>query len=400
MAVIANFVYGFPSRKLHVIGVTGTDGKTTTVNMIASILRAAGYKAAHLSTIDSPGMHTTTPSSFQVQKFLAAAVKAGNQYAVLETTSHALDQHRTWGIKFESAVLTNISHEHLDYHKDLVNYTAAKARLFKDVKFAVLNADDQSFDFLNEKLKGRQIVTYGLGQEAKVWADEISESLTNTKFVAHLPRRQAGVLAEMFPVELNLPGKFNAYNALAAIAVVMNYNVAPEAIQKGLMRVRGIKGRLEIIESDHPFNVMLDFAHTPNAISQLLRFLRPKISGKIIHVFGSAGERDKAKRPLMGEASDKYADTIVLTREDNRSESVENICNDIAKGIKGKQRERGYFVIPDRREAIRFGLRQAQADDFVIITGKGHEQSLNIDGVETAWDDSEIIKEELRGITH
>src|SRR3989344_5140886 len=174
----------------------------------------------------------------------------------------------------------------------------------------------------------------------------------------------------------------------------MNYNVAPEAIQKGLMRVRGIKGRLEIIESDHPFNVMLDFAHTPNAISQLLRFLRPKISGKIIHVFGSAGERDKAKRPLMGEASDKYADTIVLTREDNRSESVENICHDIAKGIKGKQRERGYFVIPDRREAIRFGLRQAQADDFVIITGKGHEQSLNIDGVETAWDDSEIIKEE------
>ena len=435
-AIIANILYGFPSRKLHVIGVTGTDGKTTTVNMIASILRAAGLPTAHLSTVNAQigdkvydtGLHTTTPSPFLLQKLIRRAVNAASFFLVLEVTSHALDQYRTWGIKFETAVITNISHEHLDYHKGLSSYMAAKGRIFKNVEYGILNMDDGSYEYFSkihphltsplegEELKREQLLTYGLTANAKFWADNIEESLIATKFRVHPPDSKAGAMAETISIELNLPGKFNVYNALAAISVGVNYNVAPEAIQKGLRGVSRIPGRLEFItppsvpphqaypKSEYAFGgprqgagrmrVMVDFAHTPNAIENLMQFLRPKISGKIIHVFGSAGERDVTKRPLMGAASDKYADIIVLTREDNRSEQVQDICVQIAQGITRKQNGKEYFIIPDRREAIRTALRLAQgSDDLIIVTGKGHEQSLNVGGVETPWDDREIVRE-------
>lgn len=402
-AVLANILYGFPSRKLHVIGVTGTDGKTTTVNMIASVLRAAGLKTAHLSTINAQigskvydtGLHTTTPSSFSLQKFVSQAVRAGSKYLVLEITSHALDQYRTWGIEFESAVITNVSHEHLDYHKNLESYMAAKARLFRNVEFGIVNRDDQSYEALTLALSrtGRgNLLTYGMDSKAIIWADEIKEELTHTEFTAH-------VLGETFQVKLNLPGRFNVYNALAAVAVGKVYGLKAEAMAAGLERVINIPGRMEFVTSPRPspksergLEVLVDFAHTPNALEQLLKFSRPRISGRLILVFGSAGERDQTKRPLMGEAADKYADIIILTREDNRSENVEEICKQIAKGIKGKE----YLIIPDRREAIRTALRQAQgSDDLVVVTGKGHEQSLNVDGREMPWDDRRVVREEL-----
>ena len=412
-AILANIVYGFPSRKLGVIGVTGTDGKTTTVNMIASILRAGGSNTAHLSTVNAQigekiydtGLHTTTPSSFLLQKLMRRAVIAGSKYFVLEVTSHALDQHRTWGIRFETAVLTNVSHEHLDYHKDLESYMAAKARLFKNVEYRILNMDDESFGFFSNTLTSPSLVparggeitlfTYGFTENAKIWADSIQESLLRTRFVAHTD-------AAEIPIGLNLPAKFNVYNALAAIAVGAIYNVPPNAMAAGLEKVKGIPGRMEFLtppsfpphQGEGRIPVLIDFAHTPNAIEKLMEFLRPKITGRIIHVFGSAGERDRTKRPLMGEASDKSADIMILTREDNRSESAVKICEEIATGIKGKQRDKEYFIIPDRREAIKFALGQAQgSDDLVVITGKGHEQSLNIDGKETSWDDREIVRE-------
>ena len=396
MAIIANFVYGFPSRKLHVIGVTGTDGKTTTVNMIASILRAANLPTAHLSTVNAQigeqiydtGLHTTTPSSFLLQKLIHRAVRAGAQYLVLETTSHALDQYRTWGINFETAVITNVSHEHLDYHKDLQGYMAAKARLLKNANYRILNLDDESFEFFSTSpsipplSRGGKLLTYGFSSKANVWAGDIEESLTQTKFIARTAIKE-------IPVLLNLPGKFSVYNALAAIAAVQIYGVAAEAVIAGLANVKAIPGRLEMIAG----GAMVDFAHTPNAIENLLSFLRPKIAGKIIHVFGAAGERDQSKRPLMGGASDKFADMIILTREDNRSEKVEEICRQIAKGIIRKKKDEAYYIIPDRREAIRIALQKSSAGDLVVITGKGHEQSLNIDGVETPWDDRKIVRE-------
>ena len=393
-AVAANLIYGFPSRKLRVIGVTGTDGKTTTVNLIASILTEAGLAVSFLSTINArigdkeydTGLHTTTPSPFLLQKLLSQMVKNGSRYAVLEVTSHALDQFRTWGINFETAVVTNITHEHLDYHKTYEEYVRAKAKLFKNVEYGILNVDDKSFEYLNNS--PRTSLTYGLTPNADIWAEEIKEDFKTVDFTAH-------ILNSTFHIHLPLPGRFNVYNALAAICVGSIYKVPREAMQKGLQKVSAIPGRMEFIDEGQNFYAMVDFAHTPNALRALLSFLRPKISGKIIVVFGAAGERDSAKRPLMGLSADEFADLIILTREDNRSEYILEICKQIASGIQKKVRGRDYFVIPDRREALGFALKQARGGDLVVICGKGHEQSLNIDGAEIHWDDRTVMREEL-----
>ncbi len=432
-AILANFIYGFPSRKLHVIGVTGTDGKTTTVNLVASILKAAGLPVSFLSTINAQigrqaldtGLHTTTPSSFLLQRLLQQMVKAGSQYAVLEVTSHALDQYRTWGITFETAVITNVTHEHLDYHKTYGEYLRAKAKVFKNVKYAVLNREDKSYEQLlklistslplspparpklaeggspgdglsfrssspsdGEELKER-LLTYGFSSRAQIWASDINESLEGSKLSVHTP-------AGGFPIELSLPGQFNVKNALAAIAVATAYKIPVASIQKGLSQIKTVSGRMEFLETKAPFLVLVDFAHTPNGLRELLSFLRPKVSGSIIMVFGAAGERDSTKRPLMGSAADEFANSIVLTREDNRSEPAEKICQEIASGVKNKRLNTDLFIIPDRREAIRFALNQAKSGDLVAITGKGHEQSLNVDGVELPWDEREVAREELK----
>lgn len=408
-AILANFIYGFPSKRLHVIGVTGTDGKTTTVNMIAVVLKEAEMKVSFLSTINAEigeekfdtGLHTTTPSPFLLQKLLRKMVKAGSKYAVLEVTSHALDQFRTWGIKFETAVLTNITHEHLDYHKTYEEYAEAKARLFRNVKNAVLNADDQSLGYLTPALsdlprrragigEGERVrlLTYGFSN-ADIWADHIEETLTHTKSIAHALSEEHGIL-------LNLPGKFNVSNALAAIAVGQVYDMTLESISSALGKVKSIPGRLELFVEGQEFQAMVDFAHTPNALEKLLSFLRPLVWGKIIAVFGAAGERDQSKRPKMGAVADKYADMIVITREDNRSEDVMEISQEIAEGIRRKHLDKDYYIIPDRREALRFALSKAQKGDMVVICGKGHERSLNIDGKEIEWSDREEMKRLLR----
>lgn len=404
-AILANFIFGFPSRRLHVIGVTGTDGKTTTVNLIASVLKEAGLRGSFLSTINArigdqlfdTGLHTTTPSPFLLQKLLSQMVQNGSQYAVLEVTSHALDQFRTWGINFETAVVTNITHEHLDYHKTREEYVKAKAGLLKNAKYGILNMDDEGCQDLRKFIPAP--LTYGLSSTAQVWAEEIREELKATTFTAHysLP---AGDLpkGEKFQIYLNLPGKFNVYNALAAICAGLIYKVPPEAIQLGLEKVASIPGRMEFIDGGQDFYAMVDFAHTPNALRVLFTFLRPQIPGKLIVVFGSAGERDSTKRPLMGQAADEFADLIFLTREDNRSEYIQEICRQIAGGVTEKKLNEGYFIIPDRRGALRQALRMAGKGDLVVITGKGHEQSLNIDGREIPWDDRQVMREELKKI--
>ncbi len=392
VAFVANFVYGFPSRKLKVIGVTGTDGKTTTVNLIASILQEAGLKISFLSSINAQignevfdtGLHTTTPSPFLLQRLLKKMVNAGSNFAILEVTSHALDQYRTWGIRFDTAVVTNITPEHLDYHKSYEEYVRAKMRLFEDVEYGVLNIDYQDL-----ATNARTKLIYGLTSKAQFWADQIKEDLKSTTFKAHIPNFT-------FDVRLNLPGKFNVSNALAAISIAQIYQVRKEQIVTGLARIKLIPGRMEVIQEGQDFLAMVDFAHTPNALRALCEFVRPHISGQLILVFGSAGERDREKRAKMGEIADKYADLVVITREDNRSEKVEKICQEIASGIKNKRFNESFFVIPDRREAIRFALSKARKGDLVVATGKGHEQSLNIDGRETPWDDRKIMREELQ----
>ncbi len=281
-ASLAVVYYGFPSKRLTVIGVTGTDGKTTTTHLIYDILKTAGKKSSMVSSVTAiiagkqydTGFHVTTPDSWMLQKFLRQAADAGQQYLVLEVTSHALDQNRVVGIDFAVGVLTNITHEHLDYHQTYQKYLKTKERLLKRAQIAVINKDDESYKYLNKQYL--KIVTYAV-------------------------KNDADFTPKKFPFITPLPGQYNRYNCLAAIAVAKQLDIPDEIIKKTLKTFKGVKGRFEKIPTKFGFEIIIDFAHTPNAIEKVLSTLRPLVQGKIIHVFGSAGLRDYNKRHLMGE---------------------------------------------------------------------------------------------------
>jgi len=375
IALISNILFRFPSRKLTVIGVTGTDGKTTTVSLIYHILHKSGFNASMVSSVGAiiggktydVGFHVTTPSSFSLQRFLNKAVASGKpskpNFMVLETTSHALDQYRVFGIKFAVGVLTNVTHEHLDYHKTYENYVKTKAKLLKMSKIAIVNRDDESYSLLNLKSK-----TYGMSQNADI----------NPK---------------IFPFKTTLIGEFNKYNILAAISVCRALGVENRAIREAIESFVPPKGRGDIIFKKD-FTVMIDFAHTPNSIEQILKSVRPIVKGKIIHVFGSAGLRDEAKRPIMGKNSSQYADILILTSEDPRSESVDQISKQIESGITNEKIK--VLRISDRKKAIESAIKMAKKGDFVLITGKSHEKSMNYGHGEIAWDEYLVTREALR----
>jgi len=348
-AIIANIIYGFSSRKLKVIGITGTDGKTTTTHLIAHILKTAGKKVSFISSVYASiggqeyniGFHVTTPSPFALQKLLKQSVDNNDEYFVLETTSHALDQNRVWGIKYEVGVITNITHEHLDYHGTYENYTKTKLKLLKMAKVGIKN-------------------TYKIASIIKKIPD-----LT----------------------------KFNQYNYSAAYTVCQQLGLSDEIILKAMKTFQLPKGRLDLIY-DKDFKVIVDFAHTPNAFENLLPEIRRqylKKEGKLIHVFGSAGLRDFTKRPLMGEASNKFSDIIILTEEDYRTENLEKICQQIASGIKNKK----YQIISDRQQAINQAIKTAKKNDVAVITGKGHENSLCRGKIEYPWDEYEAVEKAI-----
>lgn len=392
VAILANIYYGFPGRKLTIIGVTGTDGKTTTSSLIYHILKSAGYKVSLISTVSAiihdevydTGFHVTNPTSFPLQKFLAEVVKKGDTHLVLEVTSHGLDQNRVWGIPFMIAVLTNITHEHLDYHKTYSEYVQAKVKLLNTAKVAIVNKDDRSYHKVKYFLKnGIHLVTYGLSNNASV----------NT-----LP----------FSLPPSFRGLHNQYNALAALAVGLQLGIASSVVRKGCETFTFPKGRVEVVYQDG-FTVMVDFAHTPNAFAQLLSSLRKEVKGRIIHVFGSAGQRDVTKRPLMGKEASLYDDVIILTAEDPRKEKIAEINIAIRREIsasefsvvgqsKAMHLEKGkkYILeILDRQKAIDTAIRIAEEGDFVIVTGKGHEQSMNYGKGEEPWNEFKAVEEAL-----
>ena len=380
IAVLANIFYGFPSRKLRVIGVTGTDGKTTTTSLIYHILDSGGHKVSMVTSIGAVisgkkydvGFHVTTPSPFAIQKFFKKALDTGSEFLVLETTSHALDQYRVFGIDFEVGVLTNVTHEHLDYHKTYENYVKTKAKLLRMSKIAIVNRDDDSYEMINDKgliIKNKtKLVTYGLS-------------------------KNADVNPENFPFKTNLIGDFNKYNILAAVGACKALGIKDEDIRSGIRTFKLPIGREDIVY-DKDFTIMIDFAHTPNAFDQILSSIRPSIKGRLIHVFGSAGQRDATKRPLMGKMSSKYADVIILTSEDPRSESVGKINSEIKFGII-KQRCQ-ILEILDRKKAIENAIKMAKKGDFALITGKSHEKSMNYGHGEVSWDEYRAVKEALR----
>jgi len=429
-AILANFRFGFPSKKIKVIGVTGTNGKTTVCQLVAKILEAGGHKVALASTINFKlgekewvnATKFTTLSAWKVQEFIAQAVKSGCDYLVLETSSHSLDQHRVWGVKYAMAVITNITREHLDYHKTMEIYRRAKIKLFKSVDRAIVNLDMQEpEDFLNTGAKN--VFGYAIGN--------INFKNKNIKVIAATEVKTeinfSSFKAENEKYKINLPGEFNIENALAAICVGMAENIPAEKIKSALEKIKGIPGRMEYVTNGNGLNVIIDYAVTPDSLEKLYslmekikyekcdlvpkpkeeKIVNPFISlgtkteeaeaacPKIIAVFGSCGERDRGKRPIMGEIVDNYADYIILTSEDPYCENPKAIVEEIAGGIRNKKKNENLWKILDRREAIKKALQIAKPNDYIIITGKGAEETMAIGEQRIPWNDRKVLLEEL-----
>ncbi len=379
IAIFVNILFFFPSRKMKVVAVTGTDGKTTTVSLIYHILKSSGAKVSMISSIAAvidgkafeTGSHVTTPASFPLQRFLRKARNKKSEYFVLEVTSHAIDQNRIVGIPIKVGVLTNVTNEHLDYHKTYDNYLKTKLKLLKKAKICIVNSDDSSYMFTSEvksKKTQENWITYGLSESS-----DYNKSTFDIK-------------------ENNLLGEFNQYNILASVAACRALGITDESIKKALKTFREPIGRVDYVYQED-FSVMIDFAHTSNASEQILKAVRPTVKGSLIHVFGSAGERDVLKRPFLGEISSQYCDIVILTAEDPRKEDVNAIIAEIEVGVKKEKCE--VIRIPDRKEAIQAAIQMAKKDDLVLITGKSQEGSMNYGKGEEPWDEYKMVKEAL-----
>lgn len=409
-AIAANVWFGFPSRKLKIIGITGTDGKTTTVQMIVKILEEAGKRVAMASTInfvingkeEKNLSHYTTESAWAVQKFIKKAVESNCEYVVLETSSHALDQHRVWGINYQTAVITNITREHLDYHKTMEKYRKAKKMLFENVAknkgTLVVNLEmEKPEEFLNFDDAKKYGYTANSNQ-ASVISNQSNENIQIIQaenIELEIDSSQFTVNGQQF--RLNLPGGFNIENALAATAVGLSEGIELETINKALTKIKGVAGRMERIENKLGVHIFVDFALTPNALEKLYStlFEAKKPEAKIIAVFGSCGDRDKGKRPIMGKVVAKYANMIVLTNDEPYHEKPEQIIAEIAAGIENKVEGENLWKVPDRREAIKKALELASAGDIIAVTGMGNFESMVVGDQKIPWNDREVIEEEL-----
>ncbi len=407
---LAAAFYGHPGRKLTVIGVTGTDGKTTTSNLLYQVLIAAGLKTGMISTVNAvigdevldTGFHVTTPDAHDVQRYLAKMVSAGLTHVILETTSHGLTQHRVDASQYDIAVLTNITHEHLDEHGSYENYRAAKGRLFGllagtvqktqgNPRLSVLNFDDKkSYGYLHETVQTPQIC-YGLTPQADIFAENIHYDPAGLRF-------DAVVRGESIPVHSHLVGAYNVSNCLAAFsAAVMGLGIDPLVAARGISNLPGIPGRMEVIHLGQDFTAIVDFAHTPNALKVTLETARQMTKGRVISVFGSAGLRDREKRRMMAETSAELADISILTAEDPRTESLDAILAEMAQGAMGRGAVEGqsFYRVRDRGEAIKFALTLARPGDLVVSCGKGHEQSMCFGTTEYLWDDRTAMRAAL-----
>ena len=414
--LLAAAYHGFPSRKLIIIGVTGTDGKTTTSHILHHILKVSTKNktgfistiAANLGTSETDtGFHVTTPGAPQVQAYLAQMVEAGLTHCVLEMTSHGLAQGRLNGVDIDVAVLTNVTHEHLDYHGSWENYRDAKAIMFRMLaqsvqkdgqpKISVINADDPSCDYF-AAIPTDKLVRYGIHNPADFRAKIIRYSPTETTFDAIIDNR---VVGDRGVFSTKLVGEFNVYNILAAMSAAYHVGASVQAIHQGLSNVQSVSGRMERIDEGQDFTAIVDFAHTPNALKRALEAGRQMLSQdkKLFAVFGSAGLRDVEKRRLMAEVSAQVADMTVLTAEDPRTESLNDILEMMAEGCRSQGGVEGetFIRVPDRGEAIYRACQMANVGDLVMACGKGHEQSMCFGATEYLWDDRDAMRAALQG---
>ncbi len=393
--IVANY-YDNPSDSLTVIGVTGTDGKTTTCHMIYAVLRKT-YSVGMITTLGAyingvlidTGLHVTSPDAPVVQALLHKMKEGGVTHVVLEVTSHGLHQDRFSGVKFDVGVLTNITHEHLDYHKTFDNYLQAKMILLRNAKHVVLNADDPSFKNVRSEIKNKSMTTYAI----KAQADFVAFNISFDTGISFSVKNNAVT----YTVSSKAVGQFNVFNALAAIAVARTFSVPWKNIVSSLKSFKSPKGRVEEIKNEKGLRIFVDFAHTPNGLQHILQALRVKTpkEHKLIVVFGSAGERDREKRLLMGEVAGTYADLSVITTEDPRSESIHEIAQSIQKGI---EKVNGKYVVQlDRGQAIYDSIhKHADRGDTIVICGKGHEKSMAFGKTEIPWSDQRAIKSALK----
>lgn len=397
IAIAANIRHGFPTKDLKVIMITGTNGKTSTATIVAGMLESAGHKVGiNTTAFYRYGGKTVTKKSsrtledtFVLQGMLAKMKAAGAEYIILEATSQGLDQNRLWGVPCEVAVMTNLTQDHLDYHTTMDKYAAAKFKLFKrKPKFVILNRDDSWFDYFNRSVASERKLTYGQAKDANTKITDIGLQKDGSDFT---------LITDGQPLRLHtkLTGTFNVYNAAAAAAVGLVTGLKPEQIVAGVASVGAVPGRLERVDAGQSFDVVVDYAHTPDAMEKVLSAMRHLTKGRLILVFGATGNRDRSKRPIMGEIASTFADRIFVTDEETYTEDGAVIRAAIMQGIDKASGRSKTTEIADREEAITAAFAEAKAGDTVLLTGLGHELTRNMGGKAIAWNDSDKAREIL-----
>lgn len=392
MALMAAEYYDHPAKKLIMVGITGTNGKTTTTYMLKYIAEHAGHKVGLIGTIRNMigdrvlETDRTTPESVDLHRILRQMCDEGVQVVMTEVSSHSLDQRRVYGVTFDVAEFTNLTQDHMDYHKTIENYLGAKKQLFYQSNSAVINVDDPHSKELMEGLS-LPIMTFGIREKADITATEIDITTRGVQFDLNT----AGGITRM---HIPIPGLFSVFNAIGAVGVALMLGYPMEAIKSGLEDMSSVPGRLEPLSTNgRPFSVLLDYAHTPDALENILKTVRGFAKGRIITLFGCGGDRDRAKRPIMGEVAGRYSDYLVVTSDNPRTEDPFAILRSIEEGVKKSGCE--YIIIENRLEAIRYALSRAHADDVVILAGKGHESYQEINGMKHHFDEKEITAQLL-----
>ncbi len=365
--------YDNPSSKFCLIGVTGTNGKTSTTYLIKSILEKAGKCVGIIGTnqniigdkvLVTQSTTPTTPNALELQQLFAEMAEGGAEYVVMEVSSHALALDRVYGCKFDVGIFTNLTRDHLDFHKTMESYFAAKAKLFEVSAKGVVNIDDEAGKRIVSEKTGCSILTVGLEEGAQMRAHDVDITARGTRFILDHE-------GNSYEMEIGIPGKFSVYNALSAIGASVQVGVDMEAIKSGLKEADGVLGRIEVVPTDTPYTVIIDYAHTPDGLENIISTVREFAKGRVITMFGCGGDRDATKRPIMGEIAGKLSDYSIITSDNPRTEDPEKIVREIEEGI--KRTDAKYMVITDRREAIAYALGFAQKDDVIILAGKGQE---------------------------
>ena len=387
--------YKFPGKRMRVIGVTGTNGKTSTCFMIWKMLNEAGHKTGLMTTVawgvdklEEQIEHMTTVDTETLNQRMQRIAESGAEFLVLEITSHALAQNRIYGVPIEIAVMTNVTHEHLDYHKTFKNYRDAKRKLFKVAKYGVINEDDESWSYFASDVD--KYITYGINGGI-VKAEKIELAAEGVKYEV----RESG---EKLKIRTHIPGKFTVYNSLAATAVGLKLGLTKKQIEDGILALVSVEGRMNRVNEGQDFEVIVDYAHTPDAFIKVFESVVPGKKGRIISLFGGAGRRDESTRAERGEIGAKNSDIIIVTEDDSRDEDRMTIAEEFARGAEkaGKTREKDLFVILDREEAIEKAISLAKRDDIVLVLGKGHEKTiLRAEGA-VPFEDLKVVRKVLK----